>query len=120
MYNLLKNLMIMRSLSAVAAVFMVTLLAPHSLLAADIPWAPGGGVDKIKVTGDCTWEWVGDELVIKWLSGSGTMELPQKVQMRALVVGGGVSRGGFCLGGYVVLFGHFLFLRAVGCGPHTD
>ena len=68
-------------------------LAPHSLFAADIPWAPGGGVDKIKVTGDCTWEWVGDELVIKWLSGSGTMELPGKADFRALLVGGGGAGG---------------------------
>lgn len=37
MYNLLKNLMIMRSLSAVAAVFMVTLFSPHSLFAAEKP-----------------------------------------------------------------------------------
>ena len=93
MYNLLKNLMIMRSLSAVAAVFMVTLLSPLALFAADIPWTPGGGVDKIKVTGDCTWEWVGDELVIKWLSGSGTMELPGKADFRALLVGGGGAGG---------------------------
>ena len=37
MYNLLKNLMIMRSLSAVAAVFMVTLLSPLALFAAEKP-----------------------------------------------------------------------------------
>ena len=37
MYNLLKNLMIMRSLSAVAAVFMVTLFAPLALFAAEKP-----------------------------------------------------------------------------------
>ena len=37
MYNLLKNLMIMRSLSAVAAVFMVTLFAPLALFAAPQP-----------------------------------------------------------------------------------
>ena len=37
MYNLLKNLMIMRSLSAVAAVFMVTLLAPGRATAAEKP-----------------------------------------------------------------------------------
>ena len=37
MYNLLKNLMIMRSLSAVAAVFMVTLFSPLALFAAEKP-----------------------------------------------------------------------------------
>ena len=37
MYNLLKNLMIMRSLSAVAAVFMVTLFSPLALFAAGKP-----------------------------------------------------------------------------------
>lgn len=50
----------------------------------------------IIVTGDFDYaENVGDDgdLVIRWLSGTGTLEVPYKFEARALVVGGGGSGG---------------------------
>ena len=90
----------MRSLSAVAAVFMVTLLSLHSLFAAEKPVTFRG--QTIYVDGDPQQIWIGDktsadaELVLLYTNYNAavnSLRTEQKIEARVLVVGGGGAGG---------------------------